>query len=69
MSNKKFLVFGGFVCSKHDKQWHFIDAIQVAKLYRIPLCLCLFASMGFKHEHNLIELHADASGKYELPKQ
>lgn len=78
MLNKKYLVFGGWVRSKHDRQSHYVAPRMVAYLYNVNPLECIFIAdkaelnpqtflpYGFNENHNLIKLGPQTNGKYNL---
>lgn len=78
MIDKKYLVFGGWVRSKQDKQSHYVAPRMVAYLYNVNPHECIFIAdktelnprthlpYGFNENHNLIKLGPQTNGKYNL---
>lgn len=71
----KYVLFPGYVISKHDLDSHWISADRLAYLYGVDIRKCIVVdnrrpstSMGYRKMPNYVELYPDPSGKYELPK-
>lgn len=54
--NKKYLVIGGYVTSKHDSQEHYISANRLCELYNINPNEC------FLREHPAKGFHCEIHG-------
>lgn len=71
---KKYIVYGGYVPSKSDKDLHYISAKKVAELYGISPRECLMIDNYNKDEKtrgliigDRIELYPRFDGSYKLP--
>ncbi len=49
---KKYLVIGGWVTSKHDGQQHYVNAVDLCRLYGVAVRDCILASE--EDEHSLL---------------
>lgn len=69
---KKYLCIGGFVSSA-DGDEHKIRSTMLPALYRVNPAECIFVEdvehLGGYRFLNLIELHPDGSGRYEITEQ
>jgi hypothetical protein len=69
----RYLLCPGSVMSKVDRQYHYISAEQLAKLYSVRMDQCeirperMFARLGWRQPEGLIELHPRYDGDYVLP--
>lgn len=80
MSTKKFLAIGGHVWSKNDRQRHYVDAVTLCRLYRVPTSeTILLEERDYRHGRptallgmtdtyllSLRELRPDPTGEYKL---
>ena len=73
MNKKKYIVRGGYVRSKNDKQSHFVSASNVAQLYRVKHDECVFplssqydSELCERYQNKLISLRPRNDGKYSL---
>ena len=74
---KKYLVWGGHVISKNDKQMHYVPGHKVASLYKVPPSECIIID-GFdagsihrvsqlrRTRPDLIVLYPRDDGNYDL---
>lgn len=74
MMKKKYLLQGGYITSKHDKQRHYISANQLATLYKVNMAECFAIDeqdppqKAYGLPKDLIVLRPDYDGNYTLPK-
>lgn len=66
----RYVVYGGYVISKHDAQEHYVGPTEVARLYGVNPSECIMArtvseTIGYKHDR-YVWLGPDSSGRYEL---
>lgn len=60
----------GRIPSKHDRDWHFVSARQLARLYGVSMRECVISDGGpqsYSEDLDLIRLHPRFDGKYQLP--
>ena len=65
----KYIVHGGHVISKNDKEFHYLSEEDVIRLYNVPRNLCILAkeAKGLRGTDNYIHLYPSQDGNYELP--
>lgn len=76
----RYLLCPGFVTSRTDGDWHYVDARQLSVLYGVPMADCValpylsplnhgphVALLGRVRRGELIALHPRADGDYRLP--
>lgn len=72
-SRVKYLLCPGHVQSKTDRQYHYVDARDLARLYGVRMDECdvrperAFSRFGWRPDPGLIELHPRWDGDYRLP--
>lgn len=66
----KYILYPGFVVSKHDRERHYVGAQQLARLFGVDMRECITAepSARFSSEFldKLIPLRPRPSGNYTL---
>ena len=73
---KRYLVYGGHVTSKFDKQRHYVSPVNVAILFKVSPSECIYVTpythvnelgvpRGLKKE-DFIVLHPKQNGDYSL---
>lgn len=81
--SQRFLLCPGYVISSHDAEWHYVSAIRLAHLYRVPMSECIVlpeidpgclgggrkrSDLSVKVDRGeLIALHPKNDGNYSLP--
>ena len=69
----KYLLCPGQVQSKTDRQYHYIGARELARLYGVSMCECkviperMFSRLGWRPPEGAIELHPRWDGNYVQP--
>lgn len=69
----KYLLCPGHVQSKTDRQYHYIGARELARLYGVSMYECevrperMFSRFGWRPPEGAIELHPRWDGNYVLP--
>ena len=69
--NKKYILCPGNILSVNDKDQHYISAIQLRKLYNVPMDECIIKNPRMSHTaeySNLIKLTPKYDGDYTIPK-
>lgn len=74
MAHKKYLVIGGEVTSKNDRQRHYVSARRLVDLYRVRIGECILFDdqeqiPPYYNELGLVVLRPDYEGRYELPRE
>lgn len=76
MNTKKYIVRGGLIRSRNDRQLHHVSAREVASLYRVPHEECIFPNedeldskiqKGFVNQLKTLSPRSD--GKYIISNQ
>lgn len=73
---KKYLVYGGYVTSKFDRQRHYVSPVKVAILFNVNPSDCIYVTpstcvdalgvpRGLKEEYFIV-LHPKQNGDYSL---
>ena len=66
----KYALHPGFVGSKSDNDIHYITALELVRLYRIPIkeCIVTTCTLGssLKYPIGIIHLHPRKDGNYVL---
>lgn len=62
----KYVIHPGFVISKNDGDRHYVTANQLIRLYGVNPRECLVAGRTALPSDDLIHLHPQYSGNYEL---
>lgn len=69
----RYLLCPGHVVSKADRQYHYVGARDLARLYGVRMDQCevrperMMARFGWRPQAGLIELHPRYDGDYSLP--
>ena len=69
MSERRYVLHPAFVTSQSDGQRHYISALMLARLYRVPMdeCVCFDPRSGWVPPDNAIHLRPRFDGDYTLP--
>lgn len=69
----RYLLCPGHVMSKTDKQYHYVGARDLARLYGVRMDQCevrperMIARFGWRPTEGVMELHPRYDGDYSLP--
>lgn len=66
----KYLVVPDYVLSKNDKQWHWVGAADLIRLYKVDPRECfIFNPERRLYPDSLIELYPKYNGDYKVPER